>query len=80
MTVRRPSKPWRVILTGPIDRDGATIRVETEHTSERHAYDYLRTELGLAKQGERPHIEAKVMQWENGRWIWFDNWTKEDMP
>lgn len=70
----KPRKPWRVILTGPI------ARVETEHTSEKRAYDYLVTELRLAKQGERPHTEAKVMQWEGGRWWHFETVHAHEIP
>lgn len=70
----KPRMPWRVILTGPI------ARIETEHTSEKRAYDYLVAELRLAKQGERPHTQAKVMQWEGGRWWHFETVHAGEIP
>ncbi|MFD9464362.1 hypothetical protein [Streptomyces sp. NPDC060027] len=70
----KPRKPWRVILTGPV------ARVESEHASEKRAYDHLIAELRLAKKGERPHAEAKVMQWEGGRWWHFETVRAEDVP
>jgi len=70
----KPRKPWRVILTGP------TARVESEHTSERRAYDHLVSELRLAKTSERDHTEARVMQWEGGRWWHFETVTAADIP
>lgn len=70
MAGRRPSKPWRVILTGP------DMTAETAFTSEAKTYDFVRT--SLAPGG--PAHTARVEHWEDGRWIWFDTMTKEDMP
>ncbi|BBB01107.1 hypothetical protein RVR_8362 [Actinacidiphila reveromycinica] len=69
MTVRRPSKPWRVILTGP------DVNAVSQHTSEAKAYTFLRAALGP----DSPAEQARVEHWEDGRWIWFDTMTGEDI-
>ncbi|MEV6181340.1 hypothetical protein [Streptomyces sp. NPDC052015] len=70
----KPSKPWRVALIGP------SAVAKSEHTSEKRAYEHLVAELRLAKQGERPHTEARVMQWEGGRWWHFETVTAAEIP
>jgi hypothetical protein len=70
VTARRPSKPWRVILTGP------DVHAESAFTSEDKAFTFVRAVLGE----ESPADTAKVMQWADGRWWHFETMHKEDMP
>lgn len=66
----RPSKPWRVILTGP------DVTAESAFTSEAKAYTFARVALG----GDSPAEQARIEYWEDGLWRWFETVTKEDMP
>lgn len=70
MSARRPSKPWRVILTGP------DVTAESAHTSETKAFAFIRASLGT----DSPADTARVECWEDGRWRWFETLTREDMP
>lgn len=70
MTARRPSKPWRVILSGQTGEIS-----ETPLTSEAKTYAFVRASLGP----DSPADTAKVMQWEDGRWLWFDTLHPEDV-
>jgi hypothetical protein len=65
----RPSKPWRVILTGP------DITAESAHSSEAKAYGFVRASLGPGS----PAHTAKVMQWEDGRWWHYETLHTEDL-
>lgn len=69
MTARRPSKPWRVILTG------SDVTAESAFTSEAKAYDFVRTALG----GDSPAEQARIEYWETGTWRWYETVTKEEM-
>ena len=69
MTVK-PRKPWRVILTGP------DVRATSDHTSEAKAFALVRAAL---KEGS-PADTARIEQWEDGRWRWFETMTTEDVP
>jgi hypothetical protein len=70
MTARRPSKPWRVTLTGP------DVEAKSAFTSEAKTYDFVRTSLG----GDSPAEQARIEHWENGIWRWYETVTKEEMP
>lgn len=67
----RPSKPWRVTLSGP------AFLSETEHTSEAKAYDHLRTEL---TRPDSKALTARVMQWSDGRWWHFETVHASELP
>lgn len=69
MTARRPSKPWKVILTGP------DVTAESQHTSEAKTYTFIRAALGPGS----PATKARVEHWEDGRWIWYDTVTAEEI-
>ena len=66
----KPRKPWRVILTGP------DVRAESDHTSEAKAYALIRAALG----GDSLADTARVMQWEDGLWRWFETVTADNNP
>lgn len=70
MTARRPSKPWRVIVTGP------DVTATSTHTSEDNAYMFLRGAIG----GDSPADKARVEVWEDGRWRHFETLHRKDMP
>lgn len=67
MTARRPSKPWRVVITGP------DVTAQSDHTSEAKAYGFVRVCLG----GDTPADTARVEHWEDGRWRWFETMKAE---
>jgi hypothetical protein len=69
VTARRPSKPWRVIVTGP------DVTAESSHISEDGAYTFVRGALGAEGSAEQARVEC----WEDGRWRWFETIRKEDM-
>lgn len=69
MTARRPSKPWKVILTGP------DVTAESAFTSETKAYDFVRASLG----GDSPAVDARVEYWETGLWRWYETLHAEDI-
>lgn len=69
MTARRPSKPWRVIVTGP------DVTAESDHASKDKAYAFAWVCLGI----DSPADTAKVMQWNGGRWWYFETLRKEDV-
>ena len=69
MTARRPSKPWRVILSGP------DVTAESAFTSEAKTYAFVRASL---TPGSPAHT-AKVMQWDDGRWWHFETLHPEDV-
>ncbi|MET9222384.1 hypothetical protein ABZX65_26970 [Streptomyces sp. NPDC003300] len=69
MTACRPSKPWRVILTGP------DVAAQSDHTSETKAYTFVRASLGT----DSPASEARIEYWEDGLWRWFETLTGKDM-
>ncbi|WP_329390233.1 hypothetical protein [Streptomyces sp. NBC_01716] len=65
----KPRKPWRVILT-----QGGIQLAEVEHTSETKAYDHVRVALRSGAD------TARIMQWEGGRWWYFETVHAEDVP
>lgn len=69
MTARRPSKPWRVILTGP------DVTAESAFTSENKAYTFVHASIGAGSPAE----QARVEYWEDGRWRWYETVTKEEL-
>ncbi|MFM9635962.1 hypothetical protein [Streptomyces turgidiscabies] len=66
----KPRKPWRVILTGP------DVRATSDHTSEAKAFTLVRAALGA----DSPADTARVEQWADGRWRWFETMHTDDMP
>ncbi|RSN55595.1 hypothetical protein DMH12_15360 [Streptomyces sp. WAC 04229] len=69
MTVRKPSKPWRVTVTGP------DVEATSSFTSEAKTFAFVRASLG----GDSPATAAKVEQWEGGLWRWFETVTAEEI-
>lgn len=69
MTRRKPSKPWRVTVTGP------EVKATASFTSEAKAYAFVRACLG----GDSPADTAKVEQWEGGRWWHFETVTADEI-
>ncbi|MFD8839837.1 hypothetical protein [Streptomyces griseofuscus] len=65
----KPRKPWRVILT----QNGVKL-VEIDHTSEKKAYEHVRA--GLRSGADT----ARVEQWEDGLWRWFETVTADEIP
>lgn len=66
---RRPRKPWRVTVTGP------DVRTESDHTSERAAYQFMHAALG----GGSPATKASVHHWEDGRWQLYETLTPQEL-
>jgi len=61
-TVRKPSKPWRVILRTP----GGPV--ETDHRGQRAAYEQANRERAAI------HATAiTIRHWEDGRWRLYDD-------
>ncbi|WP_329142898.1 hypothetical protein OIU91_04410 [Streptomyces sp. NBC_01456] len=72
VTTRKPSKPWRVTLTGP----GVEVEVEvTSFTSEAKTYAFVLATLGA----DSPTTSAKIDHWEGGRWWWFETVTADEI-
>lgn len=69
MTVRRPSKPWKVILSGP------DVTAESAFTSEAKTYAFVRASLSP----DSPADTARVEYWEDGLWRWFETLNAEDV-
>jgi hypothetical protein len=69
MSVRKPSKPWRVTITGP------DVEATSPFTSEAKAYAFIRASLGA----DSPADTAKVEYWEEGLWRWFETVTAEEI-
>lgn len=65
----KPRKPWRVILT-----QNGTQTADVPLTSEAKTYAHVRDAL---RSGDDT---AKIMKWEDGRWIHFDTMTADDIP
>jgi hypothetical protein len=70
VTDRRPSKPWKVVVTGP------DVTATSSFTSENKAFEFVRVCLGA----DSPADQARVEYWEDGLWRWFETMKKEDMP
>ena len=66
----KPRKPWRVILTGP------DVHATSDFPSENKAFAFVRAGLGDGS----PADTARVEQWEDGRWRWFETMHTDDMP
>ncbi len=65
----KPRKPWRVTITGP------DVTATSPFTSEAKAFAFVRTCLGSGS----PADTARVEQWEDGRWRWFETMTADEM-
>ncbi|MEU0354957.1 hypothetical protein [Streptomyces cyaneofuscatus] len=70
MAIRKPRKPWRVIITGP------NVRATSDHTSEAKAYTLVRATLG----GDSPAKQARIEYWESGEWRWFETVNADEIP
>lgn len=69
MTGKKPSKPWRVTVTGP------EVTATSSFTSEAKTFAFVRATLG----GDSPAATAKVEQWEGGRWWHFETVTADEI-
>lgn len=69
MTTRKPSKPWRVTVTGP------EVTAPVSFTSEAKTYDFVRARL----TSDGPADSAKVDHWENGQWWWYESVTADEI-
>lgn len=69
MTTKKPSKPWRVTVTGP------EVEAKSSFTSEAKTFAFVRTCLGDGS----PADTAKVEQWEGGRWWHFETVTADEI-
>ncbi|CQR59242.1 hypothetical protein [Streptomyces leeuwenhoekii] len=69
MSVKKPSKPWRVTVTGP------EVETTSSFTSEAKTYAFIRASLGA----DSPAESAKVEQWEGGRWWHFETVTADEI-
>ncbi|MFJ4473213.1 hypothetical protein ACIP2X_37765 [Streptomyces sp. NPDC089424] len=67
--MRKPSKPWRVTVTGP------EVEATSSFTSEQKTYAFIRASLGAGSPAEA----AKVEQWEGGRWWHFETVTANEI-
>ncbi|MFC9891460.1 hypothetical protein [Streptomyces pilosus] len=62
MTAKKPSKPWRVTVTG------LEVEAKSSFTSEAKTYAFVRASLGEGS----PADAARIEQWEGGRWWHFE--------
>jgi hypothetical protein len=69
VTARRPSKPWRVVVTGP------DVLATSAFSGEAKAYSFARASLGPGS----PADTARVEHWEDGLWRWFETLHPEDV-
>lgn len=74
MTARRPSKPWRVLLTRPGDS------TRTDFRSSQAAYDHVREEKDKAEHGQTEVTAIRVLQWQEGRWDLYERITPNVNP
>lgn len=75
MTARRPSNPWRLVLTTP----GCPV-YET-HRSKPAAYRAVEVEKQRVADGISRVVRIAVEQWDvdGQRWVRYENvWTKWD--
>ncbi|MYR36353.1 hypothetical protein GTX14_04695 [Streptomyces sp. SID4944] len=70
MAIKKPRKPWRVIVTGP------DVNATSDHTSEDNAYTLVRAALG----GDSPAEQARIEYWKDGQWRWFETVTADEIP
>ncbi len=68
MSVRRPSKPWRVRL---FSSDGSIPSV-ADFRSSKAAYDHVTIHRLRAERGEGPVNAVRVLQWGDGRWYLYE--------
>ncbi|MFI8351270.1 hypothetical protein [Streptomyces sp. NPDC085596] len=69
MTVKKPSKPWRVTVIGP------DVEATSSFTSEAKTYEFVRATLGA----DSPATSAKVEYWEDGLWRWYETVTADEI-
>jgi hypothetical protein len=65
----KPRKPWRVTVTGP------DVHAESSHTTEAKVYEQVRGAFG----SDDPADSAKVEKWEDGRWLWYETVTADEI-
>ncbi|MFF7824165.1 hypothetical protein ACFZCM_02980 [Streptomyces rochei] len=73
MTVRKPSKPWRLVLTTP------SVPVYTTHRSKPAAYRAVEDEKERVELGMSRVVRIAVEQWDVDaqRWVRYENvWDK----
>lgn len=66
---KKPSKPWRVTVTGP------DVTATSPFTSQAKTYDFIHAALTEGSGA----TAAKVEQWEGGRWHHFETVTAEEI-
>jgi predicted RecB family nuclease len=71
MTVRKPSKPWRVLLSRP----GGSTR--TDYRSSYDAYQDVVSERQKTERGETEVTAIQVHQWINGTWHLYERINPE---
>ena len=72
MTARKPSKPWRIVLTTPGEP------ITQPYGSERATYEAVRAEKERIAAGTSRVTRIRVEHWENGRWIYYDRpWPEQ---
>ncbi len=69
MTAKKPSKPWRVTVTGP------EVEATSSFTSEAKTYAFIRASLSAGS----PADTARIEQWEGGRWWHFETVTAREI-
>ena len=74
MTARRPSKPWRVLLTRPGDS------TRTDFRSEKATYEHVIEERRKAEEGITEVTAIRVLQWQEGRWDLYERITLDVTP
>ncbi|WP_435606532.1 hypothetical protein [Streptomyces ardesiacus] len=67
----KPRKPWRVIVS--------TLETQATYsfTSEAKTYAFIRTDLPAIF--DSPADTARVEQWEDGCWRWFETVTADEI-
>lgn len=73
MTVKKPSKPWRLVLTTP------SVPAYTTHRSKPAAYRAVNDEKERVAAGMSRVVRIAVEQWDVDaqRWVRYENvWDK----
>lgn len=67
MTVRRPSKAWRIVVPSP---DGPAIKPQRSETATRDAVE--------AEKQTTTADRITVEKWQDGRWDEWLRWVRTD--
>ncbi|MER8002942.1 hypothetical protein [Streptomyces sp. NPDC095613] len=66
---RRPSKPWRVLVSTP------THSTRTDYRSSQAAYEHVVSERQKAETGVTDTTAIRVLQWVDGDWDLYERIT-----